>query len=206
MRRRVHVATRHAEADDSTFFRSRKMRQWTLDQRPAFSEQEKNRSVQGPSMQQAANAHANACYGCTVVLVWPVRTGTVRLCGVASSSYIRTASHVRHTTYEYSCMLLACWPAGHPTVHGSPLQQHGRCRGHTAVIACCCTGGRRPPAGRSPPLCGTSPLQVSKVTAMSTTTTTATTTAAGGATTTVTTTTTAPEDPALFHGGNPELA
>jgi hypothetical protein len=143
----------------------------------------------------------------TAVLVWPVRTGTVRLCGVASSSYIRTVrSHVRHTTYEYSCMLLACWPAGHPTVHGSPLQQHGRCRGHTAVIACCCTGGRRPPAGRSPPLCGTSPLQVSKVTAMSTTTTTATTTAAGGATTTVTTTTTAPEDPALFHGGNPELA
>jgi hypothetical protein len=202
MRRRVHVATRHAEADDSTFFRSRKMRQWTLDQRPAFSEQEKNRSVQGPSMQQAANAHANACYGCTRM----ARTYGYGTAVWRSLVVLRTASHVRHTTYEYSCMLLACWPAGHPTVHGSPLQQHGRCRGHTAVIACCCTGGRRPPAGRSPPLCGTSPLQVSKVTAMSTTTTTATTTAAGGATTTVTTTTTAPEDPALFHGGNPELA
>eukprot|EP01047_Picozoa_sp_COSAG01_P061295 COSAG01_NODE_7635_length_3119_cov_1.967550_5_plen_109_part_00 len=104
-------------------------------------------------------------------------------------------------------------------------------RGHT--VACCCmlraahrimphiahvllassttymaASPAQPPPLRPalPPLCGTSPLQVSKVTAMSTTTTTATTTAAGGATTTVTTTTTAPEDPALFHGGNPELA
>eukprot|EP01047_Picozoa_sp_COSAG01_P061296 COSAG01_NODE_7635_length_3119_cov_1.967550_6_plen_89_part_00 len=49
MRRRVHVATRHAEADDSTCFRSRKMRQWTLDQPCSGSGQEKNRSVQGPA-------------------------------------------------------------------------------------------------------------------------------------------------------------
>jgi hypothetical protein len=87
------------------------MRQWTLDQRPAFSEQEKNRSVQGPSMQQAANAHANACYGCTRM----ARTygyGTA----VWRSLVVLYTYGQPCTTYDirvqlHAAGLLACWPS-----------------------------------------------------------------------------------------------